>query len=314
MRSHEFHATPTAAPVPAPLSHAVTLHHAHHAAVAMARLWRQHARRGAAGAQRVLVWKEAAGGPTACAPASVTACARIDLDLHGPWLLDLPDGAWGLLDDGWLRPVGRLNAVGDPHRRYLLVGPAQDVAAPADATVLRSATRGAWLTLRLDADGDDALRLSDGQGAPAGAALARLAALRLRPQSPAARRVPLAFVERLAQRRPWPGLADARFFAELARLAALESYAGLSANAIDDLAQIGIRPGRPFAPDDALRALLGAAAARAMGAARAARSDSPLRAPAQAHAMRLAPAAAAVPMQRWQRAFAGLGAGDGQER
>jgi len=291
------------------LALAMQLHQACHDAVVMARLWQQHARRGAPGAQRVLLWKEAAPVSWALhagAPARLMACTWLDLARQGPWLLELPHGVRGTLDNSWLAPLGRFGAqrAGAAPGRYLLLAPAQDVLAPPGVTVVRSSTHGAWLTLQCDseasadanAEDDPATALpADLRDAPAGLALARLAALQLRPHSPAARHTPLALVERIAQRGHWPGLADERFFTELARLVAHEGTAALAPPVRDQLARIGIRAGQPFVPDEALRQLLAMAALQALqGHASLAGSD-PFAAAAGPPAPEMAP--------RWQRAF-----------
>jgi len=293
------------------LAQATQLHQACHAAVAMARLWQQHARHGATGAQRVLLWKEAAPASwavAAAAPASLMACTWLDLARQGPWLLDLPHGVRGTLHDSWLAPLGRLAA--RPSRpetgRYLLLAPAQDVLAPAGVTVLRSATRGAWLTLQCDSDagGDEDERvpveLDELRDVPAGRALARLAALQLRPHSPGVPHARLAFVERLAPRGPWQGLADERFFSELARLVAREGTAALAPDVRDQLARVGIRAGQPFAPGEGLRRLL-AAAAQAAQRRTSLSDDLSFGAAAKLSTAGMTPVAQQVP--RWQRAF-----------
>lgn len=176
------------------------------------------------------------------------------LDVDGPTVFEAPPHMIGLVDDMWMRPIEDVGASGPDvgqGGKYLYVPPGYDGPLPESGYfVVHSQTYGAWVLLR-------ALMSPDGDIAPARALLEQA---RIYPLSAASSPPPMRFVD--AQGKMFDSISpnDIRFFEMLADLVENEHEDAIDPETAGMMRAIGIEKGKPFAPDERMKRILGEAA------------------------------------------------------
>ncbi len=191
---------------------------------------------------------------------TVYAFAWLNLS-GGPVVVQAPAGSLGLVDDFWFHYVADIGLAG-PDRgqggRFLFVRPGYAGDLPAEGYyVCRSGTFNNWLALRGFLHGRDP--------APAVAAIRE----RLRIYPFGGGEAPMTFVDGSGQDMNTIHAMDFSFFQEVNEVVQDEPNAAIDPETLGLLASIGIEKGKPFAPDERMRATLAEAAAVAAATARA---------------------------------------------
>ena len=178
----------------------------------------------------------------------------LDLGADGPTVVEVPPGLLGLVDDMWMRPVediGPSGPDGGQGGKYLFLPPGHEGPVPdAGYFVVPTQTYGHWLLLR-------AFASPAGDAAPAYDLLkqTRIYPLAARDGPP-----PMRFVEATGKTFDTISPNDFRYFEMLAELIEAEHEAAIDPETAGVLRAIGIEKGKPFAPDDRLKAILTEAA------------------------------------------------------
>jgi hypothetical protein len=187
-------------------------------------------------------------------PETVYGLAVLDAK-QGPVVLEVPPRVLGFLNDQWMRPMGDLGLAGPDKGaggRYLLVPPGYEDELPTEGFVARIGLRTyrQWLGLR-------AFMGPDGDPEPGFETLrdTQICALADVDDPPETRHVDVSG-------KPFDTIhpTDIRYFEDLAEMIAYEPLDAISLEEAAQLAQIGIEKGRPFAPDERMRAILDEAA------------------------------------------------------
>ena len=173
----------------------------------------------------------------------------------GPVVVEVPPRVLGFLNDQWMRPMGDMGIAGPDQGaggRYLLVPPGYDGELPTEGFVqtIRLSTFRQWLVLR-------AFMGEDGDPAPA---IATLEQFKIYPLAQADN-PPTSQHLNLGD-KTWDTIhpTDIRYFEDLAEIVDYEPLDAISREEAAELAQIGIEKGKPFEPDDRMRAILDEAA------------------------------------------------------
>lgn len=194
---------------------------------------------------------------------TVYASAMIDLERDGPTVVEVPPGCGpGTVNDAWFRFVVDMGAPG-PDRgaggRYLIVAEDYDGAVPDGMFEARTPSRVNWLILRGF--------LVDGR--PDASTAMFQEGLRVYPLSAADAPPPMEFVSITGKVFNTIHANDVTFYDELDAVIQREPIGVIDPETRGLLAAIGIVKGKPFAPDDRMRAILTEAAAVGNATARA---------------------------------------------
>ena len=194
---------------------------------------------------------------------TVYASAMIDLDRDGPTVVEVPAGCGpGTVNDAWFRFVVDMGAPG-PDRgaggRYLIVAEDDECEVPGGMFEARTPSSVNWLILRGF--------LVDGRP-DASAAMFR-EGLRVYPLAEIENPPEMEFVSISGRAFNTIHANDVTFYDEIDEVIQREPIALIDPETRGLLASIGIEKGRPFAPDDRMRAILTDAAAVANATARA---------------------------------------------
>ena len=173
----------------------------------------------------------------------------------GPVVLDVPPKVLGFLNDQWMRPMGDLGIVGPDHGaggRYLLIPPGYEGDLPTDGFVatLRLRTYRQWLVLRAFM----------GPGGDPTPAFETLHGTRIAPLSGPGDAAPTRHIDGTGLSFDTIHPTDIRYFEDLAAMVEYEPADAISLDEAAELVQIGIEKGKPFAPDERMRAILEEAA------------------------------------------------------
>jgi hypothetical protein len=192
---------------------------------------------------------------------TVYAMTWLDVS-EGPMVVESPPNTLGILDDAWFGYVADLGNAG-PDRgkggKYLVLPPDYDGETPDGYYTVRSRTYGNWLIWR-----GFLVR-----GSPRPAVRAMKQAIRVYPLSRAEAPPKQTFVNLSGRAFNTIHANDFTFFEEVHAVLQREPVDGLDPEWLAALASIGIQKGRPFEPDDRLRATLTEAATVGNATARA---------------------------------------------
>ncbi|GAA4472469.1 DUF1254 domain-containing protein [Rhodococcus olei] len=188
-------------------------------------------------------------------PNTETTYATMFIDLHdGPVVIEPPTESLCVVDDFWFRYVADMGIAG-PDRgaggKYLFLPPGYDGAEPEGYFVYRTPTFTNWVVLRA-LGGVEAIKQTR---------VYRLSDAASPPEPRFVNLAELTFNTVHAN--------DFSFFEEVDELVQEEPADAIDPERAGQLAAIGIRHGRTFAPDDRLRAILDTAARTAAGISRA---------------------------------------------
>ncbi|WP_305093038.1 DUF1254 domain-containing protein [Prescottella sp. R16] len=188
-------------------------------------------------------------------PNTETTYATMFLDLRdGPVVVEPPVESLCVVDDFWFRYVADMGIAG-PDRgkggKYLFLPPGYDGDEPDGYFVHRTPTFTNWAVFRA-LGGVDAIRQTR---------VYRLADAADPPE--------MSFVDITDKKFNTVHANDFSFFEEIDELVQEEPAESLDPERAGQLAAIGIRHGKPFAPDDRLRGILDTAARTAAGISRA---------------------------------------------
>ncbi|NGP07466.1 DUF1254 domain-containing protein [Rhodococcus sp. 14C212] len=186
------------------------------------------------------------------------------LDLHdGPVVVEVPPKVYGFVDDSWCRWVVDVGITGpDQGRggRYLFVPPDHAGEVPDGDLVVRPRTFGLWVGWR---------GFRDEHGDPHPAVEMTKAHTRIHPLSQAADPPPTRFVNVSPEPMCAVAPADHRFWDMLDEVVQSEPPESADPLTLGMFASIGIRHGKPFGPDERMRAILTEAATVGDATARA---------------------------------------------
>ena len=173
----------------------------------------------------------------------------------GPVVLDVPPRVLGFLNDQWMRPMGDIGIAGPDHGeggRYLLVPPGLHGELPTEGFVatIRLRTYRQWLVLR-------AFMGPGGDPAPAKETLRSTSITPLARDDPRRTDTSTSTVKAAGTRSTRPTSATSRTSPTMVDY---EPADAISLDEAAELAQIGIEKGKPFAPDERMRAILDEAA------------------------------------------------------
>jgi hypothetical protein len=185
-----------------------------------------------------------------------TSYSSIWIDLHdGPLVLEVPPGVLGMINDSWERWVADLGLTGPDKGeggKYVLLPPGHDGEVPDGYFVVRSRTYGLLSVWRgfLDKHGD-----------PHPAVEVIKATTRVYPLGQADRPPAMRFVNLSSEPLVSVPPADYRAWELLDEVVQSEPPEASDPLTLGMFASIGIERGKPFAPDDRMRAILTEAAA-----------------------------------------------------
>ena len=185
------------------------------------------------------------------------------LDTHGgPLVLEVPPHMLGFIDDFWERYVGDIGNAGPDKGKggkYLLLPPDYVGDVPEGYFVLRSRTYGNLLGVRAFVVGGDVRAAADSVKG----------GLRIYSLAEAAAPPAMHFVDISGAAFNTIHANDVSFFDEVLPVVEEEPLEATDPEIRGLLAAIGIRKGKPFAPDDRMRRILAEAAAVGNATARA---------------------------------------------
>ena len=184
---------------------------------------------------------------------TVYGVAYLALDTDGPTVVEAPAGVLGAFNDMWMREVENIGPAGPDGGAggsYLLLPPGYAGDVPDGYFVVRARTYGVWLALR-------AFRSPDGDAGPAVTTHKRV---RIYPLARKADPPAMTFVNAAGRTLDTIHPVDGRYFDDLAALVAEEHEDAIDPETAGTLAAIGIEKGRPYAPDERMRRILGEAA------------------------------------------------------
>lgn len=193
-----------------------------------------------------------------------TSYSNMLLDLHdGPIVLESPPGVLGMINDSWQRWVVDVGLTGPDKGqggKYLFLPPAYDREVPDGYFVLRPRTYVLWLMWRgfLDEHGDPHPGVEDIK-----------AKTRVYPLAGADDPPPIRFVNGSPEPMVFVAPADYRAWELLDETVQSEPPESSDPLTLGMFASVGIQHGRPFNPDDRMRAILTEAAAVGDATARA---------------------------------------------
>ena len=270
------------------LSRAVEVFQDNFAALSMFR-FRQGLRDfGARDANQIVIWQSRLDAQTLLLTGdteTVYASTFLDLKRDGPTVVEVPPQIQGLADDMWMRYLGDLGIAG-PDRgkggKYLFIPPGYKGDLTPGYLSFESTTNGVWLLLRALDDKPEA-------------AATRLKQFRIYPMAKALEPPKTAFLDSSGKAVDTIPPDTAQAFEDLSKLLQEEPADVITSRERFFLASIGIEKGKPFAPDDKLRAILDQAARLAGAICRANTFASP------------DPDAIIYPGKRWRLAFIGSG-------
>ena len=195
-------------------------------------------------------------------PNAETVYALSWLDLKdGPLVVESPPNVLGIVDDFWFRYVADLGNAGPDRGRggkFLFLPPGYDGDVPAGYFVFRSPTFGNVLFWRGF--------LVNGDPAPAVASFKANA--RIYPLAQAANPPEQQFVNLSGKALNTIHSNNFHFYEEVAQIVQEEPVDAIVPDFMGRLAAIGIEKGKPFEPDERMRAILADAAAVANATAR----------------------------------------------
>jgi hypothetical protein len=174
----------------------------------------------------------------------------LSLDKDGPTVLDAPPGVLGLVNDMWMRPVEDIGPGGPDQGRggkYLFVPPGYNGTLPDSGYyVVHMQTYGGWFLAR-------AFLTPSGDGSQADALLKKI---RIYPFSKKDDPPAMSFVEATGKPFDTTSPNDIRYFEMLADLVNHEDDHVVDAEVAGMMKTIGIEKGKPFAPDERMKAIL----------------------------------------------------------
>ncbi|WP_436790506.1 DUF1254 domain-containing protein [Yinghuangia sp. YIM S10712] len=179
--------------------------------------------------------------------------AFLALDQDGPTVIEAPANSLCFVNDLWQRHVADMGIAGPDKGdggKYLFLPPGHDGDVPDGYFVVRPATFSSWVLMRA---------LGGVQG---------LLTARIYPLSAAAEPPDQHFVNFAESDFNTIHANDFSFFEEIDTLVQGEPPQALDPERAGQLAAIGIVPGKPFRPDDRMRAILDTAARIASGIVR----------------------------------------------
>jgi hypothetical protein len=180
----------------------------------------------------------------------------------GPLVVDMPPHVLGVIDDAWERyvtDVGHVGPDGGKGGKYLLLPPDYAGDVPDGYFVARSRTYGQLMFFRGFLENGDARPAIENTKKH----------FRVYPLEHAADPPPMRFVDVSGVPFNTIHANDETFFDEVARVVHAEPLEATDPETRGQLAAIGIRKDRPFAPDDRMRRILIEAAAVGNATARA---------------------------------------------
>jgi hypothetical protein len=196
---------------------------------------------------------------------TIYAFGNIDLSESGPVVIEVPPDVLGFVMSGWQQPLEDIGPLGPDKGKggkFLLLPPGSDREPPPGHFAVRSDTYLInWLVRGF---------VRDGKTEPA---VAAIKTMRIYPLADAADPPPIQFVNvsgRKATLLPvGDNLGGLAYFEKLARFVQREPVREQDKQFLGMLAGFGIEKGKPFSPDDRLKAILARAAraGRAMAAA-----------------------------------------------
>lgn len=226
-------------------------------------MWQAFEKAGGGGNQvaywsRLLDWKDQTLTPN---PDTIYINPFYDTS-DGPIVLEIPakngGNITGSVDCSWqnaLEDVGPAGVDKGAGGKYLILPPGHDAAVPEGYIALPSDTWRGFAVLRSNP--------RSGSDADVAEAVAYGKRVRIYPLAQAASPPETRFVDLLGTMFDATIPYDARFFGLLANFVAKEPWLSRDRAMIDPLRSIGIEKGKPFAPDEAQRAIFDAAAAEA---------------------------------------------------
>lgn len=180
----------------------------------------------------------------------------------GPTVMEVPRGVLGPVDDAyfrWVTDVGFTGPDKGQGGKYLFLPPGYEGDVPEGSFAIRTRTFRNWLLMRaFVVDGDMPKTVEHVK-----------AAWRLYPLSEAKNPREPHFVELTGVRYNTTHATDFTFFEELNAVVQYEPADAFPPEIVGQLAAIGIKKGRPFAPDARMKRMLAESAAIANAAARA---------------------------------------------
>lgn len=171
----------------------------------------------------------------------------------GPLVLEIPPKVLGLIDDMWYRWVADVGITGEDRGKggkYLILPPGYDGDVPDGYFVVRPSTYGSWMPFRSF--------LVDGSPKP-GVDLVK-ETLKIYPLGDAASPPPMKFVNVSGEPSNFVPPGDYAFWALLNEAIQEEPPEGSDPTTLGLFASLGIVKGKPFAPDERMKAILADAA------------------------------------------------------
>jgi len=173
----------------------------------------------------------------------------------GPVVLEIPPANGGSItgsvDDGWqtaIEDVGPAGVDKGKGGKYLILPPGHTQKVPAGYIAMPSSTFGGYALLRSN--------IGSGSDADVAKAVAYARQIRMYPLTQAASPQPTGFIDAVELVYDSTIPYDLRFFEKLNRFVQREPWLERDKAMIEALKSIGIEKGKPFAPDEALRATL----------------------------------------------------------
>lgn len=182
-----------------------------------------------------------------------SAFSFIDVERHGPTVIELPPGTIGVVKDMWFRVVdelGMANVQAAVSAKYLLVPPDYKGVTPPDCIVIRPRTHQACLLIR-------PARASPGTARAIPPTALKVYKISTPKRSPRCAEITHNSLRPIMEIAP----DDRRFFEDLHRLVQEQPLSSLDGEKRSLFASIGIIKGRPFRPSVRMRQILGDAIA-----------------------------------------------------
>jgi len=171
----------------------------------------------------------------------------------GPLVVEIPPKVLGLIDDMWYRWVADVGITGEDRGKggkYLILPPGYDADVPDGYFVVRPSTHGSWMPFRSF--------LVDGSPKP-GVDLVK-ETLKIYPLDGAASPEPMKFVNVSGKPSNFVPPGDYAFWELLNGAIQEEPPEGSDPTTLGLFASLGIVKGKPFAPDERMKAILADAA------------------------------------------------------